>query len=42
VEPFLATADKLNLDLAVKGRVSGFTVARGRDIELVLYQRVSR
>ena len=39
--PFLETAAKLEIDLIVKGRVSGFTVARGRDVELVLYQRAS-
>ena len=39
--PFLETAAKLELELVIKGRVSGFTVARGRDVELILYQRAS-
>ena len=39
VAPFLETAGKLNLQLIETGHVTGFTLARGRDVELILYRR---
>lgn len=40
LQPFLETAGKLDLTLVQTGQVSGFTLARGRDVELILYRRV--
>ena len=39
---FLDVADTLGLNLVSTGRVIGFTISRGRDIELILYQWASR
>ena len=38
-EVFIGLADKLGLNLVSSARISGFTISRGRDIELILYQR---
>ena len=38
-EAFLGLTDKLGLNMVSSARVSGFTISRGRDIELILYQR---
>ena len=38
-EVFMGLADKLGLNLVSSARISGFTISRGRDIELILYQR---
>ena len=39
---FLDVADTLGLNLVSSGHVFGFTISRGRDIELILYQWASR
>jgi len=39
---FLDVADMLGLNLASSGQISGFTISRGREIELILYQWASR
>ena len=38
-EVFISLTDKLGLNLVSSARISGFTISRGRDIELILYQR---
>tara|TARA_Y100000589_G_scaffold324523_1_gene360842 strand:+ start:322 stop:2019 length:1698 start_codon:yes stop_codon:yes gene_type:complete len=40
-QAFLGLADKLGLSLVSSARVSGFNISRGRDVELILYQRSS-
>ena len=39
---FLDVADMLGLNLASSGQITGFTISRGREIELILYQWGSR
>ena len=38
-EVFISLADELGLNLVSSARISGFTISRGRDIELLVYQR---
>lgn len=41
-QDFLDVTDKLGLNLVSAAHVRGFTISRGRDIDLILYQRTSR